>query len=56
MSYPILLDAKGKTMQAYRARGLPMSVLVDRDGVIQVRHIGFLTAEQLEGYLAQVMP
>jgi len=56
MTYPILLDSEAKIMETYRARGLPMSVLVDRDGVIQVRHIGYLDAEQLNDYLAQVMP
>jgi len=56
MTYPILLDSEAKIMETYRARGLPLSVLVDRDGVIQVRHIGYLAAEQLNEYLAQVMP
>jgi peroxiredoxin len=56
VTYPVLLDSEAKIMQTYRARGLPTSVLVDRDGVIQVRHIGYLAAEQLNDYLAQVMP
>jgi peroxiredoxin len=56
VTYPVLLDSEAKVMETYRARGLPMSVLVDRDGVIQVRHIGYLAAEQLDEYLAQVMP
>lgn len=51
MTYPVLLDERGQVMQEYRARGLPMSLLVDRDGVIQQRHMGTLTADQLESYL-----
>ncbi len=52
MTYPVLLDETGKVMQEYRARGLPMSILVDREGIIQRRHIGYLSAGQLDGYLA----
>jgi peroxiredoxin len=56
MSYPILLDETGKVMQTYRAPGLPMSVLLDEQGVIQQRHPGLLTESQLEGYLAALLP
>ena len=56
MTYPVLLDERGQVLKMYRAIGLPMSVLLDQDGVIQVRHVGALTMEQLEDYLAQVLP
>ncbi len=56
VTYPILLDTTGKLMSEYRVRGLPTSLLIDREGVIQVRHLGALTAAQLEKYLAQVLP
>jgi len=56
MTYPVLLDERGQVLKMYRAIGLPMSVILDRDGVIQVRHVGALTMEQLEDYLAQVLP
>jgi peroxiredoxin len=56
MTYPVLLDESGEVIQTYRANGLPMSVLVDPEGVIQVRHVGYLTASQLEDYLAELIP
>ena len=56
MTYPVVLDEDGQVLKMYRAIGLPMSVLLDQDGVIQVRHVGVLTMEQLEDYLAQVLP
>lgn len=56
MTYPVLLDEGGQVLQTYRANGLPMSVIVDQEGVIQVRHVGYLTAAQLERYLAELMP
>ena len=54
MSYPVLLDRGGQVMKMYRAPGLPISLFIDRDGVIRVRHVGFLTGEQLQKYLAQL--
>jgi peroxiredoxin len=51
MTYPILMDPEGKVWQQYRGLGLPMSLLVDEEGVIQVRHMGILTADQLQDYL-----
>jgi peroxiredoxin len=56
MSYPVLLDESGRLLQSYRAIGLPMSVIVDQEGVIQARHIGILTAADLDGYLAELLP
>lgn len=56
MTYPVLLDETGQVLKMYRAIGLPMSVILDRDGVIQVRHVGYVTAAQLERYLAQLLP
>jgi peroxiredoxin len=56
MSYPVLLDESGRLLQTYRAMGLPMSVIVDQDGVIQARHVGFLTAADLDRYLGELLP
>ncbi len=56
ITYPILLDTTGKLLNDYRVRGLPTSMLIDRKGVIQVRHLGVLNARQLEEYLAPVLP
>lgn len=41
LTYPMLLDARGDTARAYRAIGLPSSVLVGRDGTIKYRHRGY---------------
>lgn len=56
VTYPVLLDETGNVIKMYRALGLPVSVIVDQDGVIQVRHVGYVTAAQLEGYLAELLP
>jgi peroxiredoxin len=56
MTYPVLLDESGQVLKMYRAIGLPMSVVVDQEGVIRARHVGFLTAAELERYLADLLP
>ena len=56
MTYPVLLDEMSLVYKMYRVPGLPMSILLDQNGVIQVRHIGLMTGAQLEDYLAQVLP
>jgi peroxiredoxin len=56
MTYPVLLDEHGQVMREYRSQGLPMSLLLDEEGVIQVRHVGLLSGDKLEEYLGKVLP
>lgn len=56
MTYPILLDTNGQIYRLYRAPGLPMTLVLDRSGVIVARHVGYMSADALEGYLARVLP
>jgi peroxiredoxin len=56
ISYPILIDENGRVEKTYRLVGLPMSLIVDQEGIIQVRHVGLLTQAQLEKYLAALLP
>jgi thiol-disulfide isomerase/thioredoxin len=56
ITYPVLIDKRGEAAARYRRRGLPLTVIVDRDGVIQVRHEGYLTAGQLDTYLSRLLP
>jgi cytochrome c biogenesis protein CcmG/thiol:disulfide interchange protein DsbE len=55
VTFPMLLDEQGKVMNEYRALGLPMSLLVDREGVISVRHMGYLSDGQLKKYLDELL-
>jgi cytochrome c biogenesis protein CcmG/thiol:disulfide interchange protein DsbE len=56
MTYPILLDETARVYREYRAPGLPTTLILDREGVIRVRHPGYLSARQLAEYLDQVLP
>ena len=55
-SYPILIDDGSRVAKTYRPVGLPMSLLVDQEGIIQERHLGVLTEDQLQEYLAALLP
>lgn len=41
LTFPALLDPQGDVVRTYRLRGLPMSYLIDRKGVIRAAEIGF---------------
>ncbi len=40
LSFPALLDLDGEVVRAYRLRGLPTTVLIDRTGTIRAVEIG----------------
>ena len=54
LTFTVLLDPGAAVNDLYRVRGLPTTFVVDREGVIQQLHIGLMTEEQLDGYLAKV--
>jgi len=56
VTYPILLDSTGQVMNTYRVLGLPITVIIDREGVIRARHVGPIAPEQIESYVAGLLP
>jgi peroxiredoxin len=54
LTFPVLLDPGAAIQQLYRVRGYPTTYFVDRDGTIQVQHIGVMFEDQLDGYLTQL--
>lgn len=48
LTFPLLLDAEGEVQRLYRVPGLPTSVFIDKEGIIQGIHIGILTEDQLQ--------
>ncbi len=51
LTFDPLLDPNYEIETLYRIVGYPSSFFVDKDGVIQAVHIGFMTEGQLDGYL-----
>ncbi|MEW5872601.1 MAG: redoxin domain-containing protein [Chloroflexota bacterium] len=49
--FPILLDAQGEVGRAYQVNMLPITYLIDQQGMIRFRHIGQITETQLASYL-----
>lgn len=47
-SIPTLLDSTGEIGDLFAVRFIPTTVVVDRNGVIQVHRVGGLTMEELE--------
>ncbi|MDX1659425.1 MAG: TlpA disulfide reductase family protein [Nitriliruptorales bacterium] len=47
VTYELVRDPDASYFRAVKGRGMPLTVLVDEDGIIQFRHNGPLTEEQL---------
>ena len=55
MTFPVLLDEDATVETLYRLRGLPLSVFVDRQGVISRLNIGAMSAGQIGGYTGEIL-
>jgi peroxiredoxin len=54
LTFDVLLDPAGEVQRLYRVRGYPTTYLVDAEGVIRIQHIGLMSEEQLDRYLAHM--
>jgi cytochrome c biogenesis protein CcmG/thiol:disulfide interchange protein DsbE len=55
-AYPTVIDNHGKTAIAYGVGGVPETFVLDANGMIVAKHDGPISAEQLQSYLAEVLP
>jgi cytochrome c biogenesis protein CcmG/thiol:disulfide interchange protein DsbE len=55
ISYDVLLDPQGEVTRDYRVMGLPMTFIVDRQGVIRARIVGECTPEVFERAIAGLL-
>jgi len=56
MNFPVLLDETGTVSdELYHLFGLPMSVFVDREGIVTRTHIGIMTADQVDEFVDEIM-
>jgi peroxiredoxin len=56
LTFPIALDPSLEVATRYRVRGLPMSLLIDREGVVRVRHVGHMSQAALDQVLQDHLP
>jgi len=55
LTFPVLLDEKGQVSdRLYQVRGIPTSLFIAPDGVVSARHVGPLTATDIERYLTPI--
>lgn len=56
MSFPVLLDETGEvTTDLYQLRGLPMSVFVDREGLVNRMYLGLMTGRQINEFVGEIL-
>ena len=56
MTYPVSLDETGKVAgDRYRLLDLPLSVFVNRDGVIKRLQLAPMTAKQPDEYVGEIL-
>ena len=51
LTFPILIDKDGSIKEAYHVGNLPVSFLVDADGLIEKVHEGELTSAMLDEWV-----
>jgi peroxiredoxin len=56
MSFPVLLDERGKVRKRYALRGLPTTLFIGADGVVRAVNIGPLSAASLQQHLGEILP
>lgn len=54
LTFDPLLDSRGEVTQLFQVRGNPTSYFIDQEGIIQVIHIGMMSEEQIDTYLAKI--
>jgi len=56
MTFPVLLDEDGSVSEAYALFGLPTSLFVDADGIIQAVNAGPMTRDVIQQHLDEILP
>ncbi|MBE2236683.1 MAG: redoxin family protein [Caldilineaceae bacterium] len=54
ITYPVLLDEQGSVAADYAVQGYPTTYFLDKEHRIVARHVGALTDDQLDTYLAML--
>lgn len=56
LSFTPLIDGDGQVGRAYGALGLPSTYFIDGAGDVTAVHRGILTGEQIDSYVAEILP
>jgi peroxiredoxin len=55
MTFPVLFDRTGEVARTYRVSQLPVTLIVDRDGVIRAARYGPVTPDYLKQELDKLL-
>lgn len=55
LTYPVWLDPKSESLQAFRNHGLPNSYLIDENGTVRLAWSGATTRQTLEKYVTPLI-
>lgn len=55
ITFPIMLDTNGDIIEALGITGLPTSILVNRDGIVEHIHVGMFFENDLESIISPVI-
>ena len=57
LSFPVLLDTKQEVAEQYNVRGIPTTLFINKDGIIESRKVGaFINAAEIENSLSNIVP
>jgi cytochrome c biogenesis protein CcmG/thiol:disulfide interchange protein DsbE len=54
LTFPILLDEAGEVTRQYLVQGTPTNLVIDRDGMVVDRRLGYMSEAEIEAMLASV--
>ena len=55
ITFPIMMDTNGDIIEALGITGLPTSILVNRDGIVEYIHVGMFFENDLENIISPVI-
>lgn len=55
LTFPVALDSDSSVARAYRINGIPTSLVLDSNGVVQGKRVGTLNSSQMEGLIKLVL-
>lgn len=56
LTFPIVIDSDDEVQEAYGVNPLPITFLIDKDGIIVKSHTGQLTEEMVQQFMEQIKP
>lgn len=55
-TFPVLLDGKGTVVSSYKVSAIPVSVFINKEGVIVSKQVGTMTYNQMKAKIATLNP